>query len=327
MKQFYYLLIFHLFFCFSISAQIDTSPAGQVDTLPRIDSSKLSDTLLIKVNPVDTRIQPPPAFESSKRPFITNEWKLDPSISIERQILQHHPYFGFNAEPIVVRSDKKIFQGKEILFYSLILLLIMYALLRQAFPKYFNDLFRLFFRTTIKQRQIKEQLMQTPLPSILLNGFFVLSAGLYLSFLIMHYKISPVENSWLLFLYCVLGLSGIYLLKFLGLKITGWVFSMKEAADSYLFIVFIINKMAGLLLLPFLVLLAFTSGNIYSIALTLSFFVIAGLLAYRFLLTYTVIRNQVKVNPFQFFLYLCAFEIAPLLLVYKLLLNYFTIST
>ena len=169
--------------------------------------------------------------------------------------------------------------------------------------------------------------MQTPFPSILLNVFFVISAGLYLSFLIVHYQLDPLDNFWLLFFYCVIGLSGIYLVKFLGLKVIGWVFNLKDAADSYLFVVFIINKMAGLLLLPFLVLLAFTDGNLYTVGLTLSYIVLAGLLAYRFILTYTVVRNQVKVNPFHFFLYFCAFEIAPLLLIYKALLLFFHIST
>ena len=56
---------------------------------------------------------------------------------------------------------------------------MIFALLKMGFAKYFNDLFRVFFRTTLKQRQIKEQLMQTPLPSLIFNGFFVASAGLY----------------------------------------------------------------------------------------------------------------------------------------------------
>jgi hypothetical protein len=99
---------------------------------------------------------------------------------------------------------------------------------------------------------------------------------------------------------------------------------MGEAANSYIFIVFIVNKMIGILLLPFLIILAFTTGNLYTVGITLSWCLIAGLIVYRFILTYSAIRNQVKVNPFHFFLYLLAFEVAPLLLVYKGLLFYFS---
>ncbi|MEI9911270.1 MAG: DUF4271 domain-containing protein [Bacteroidota bacterium] len=239
------------------------------------------------------------------------------------QVLRRHPYFGFGSQPVVIRTGLRQFQGKEILFYGLIGLLIAFAFLRQAFPKYFNDLFRLFFRTTLKQKQVREQLMQTPVPSLLLNFFFVISGGLYIDILLQHFGSAPVDNFWLLFLYCALGLSIIYTIKFLGLKISGWLFNMKEGGDTYIFVVFIINKVIGIFLLPFLVLLSFLQGNVYTIAMVLSWCGIGVLLIYRFLLTYASVRNQVRFNPFHFFLYLCAFEIAPLLLIYKALLFFF----
>lgn len=162
------------------------------------------------------------------------------------------------------------------------------------------------------------------MPSLLLNGFFVVSAGLYLTFLIEHFKINPFGSFWLLYFYCCLGLSVIYLVKFLGLKLSGWVFNREEIADAYIFIVFIINKMIGLLLLPFLILLAFASGELYSASMILSWCMLSVLLFYRIILTFSAIRNQVKVNPFHFFLYLLAFELAPLLLIYKALLLFFS---
>ena len=268
----------------------------------------------------------------SKRPAVITAWEMNKSDSSLRsftqQILAHHPYFGF-ASAFDQRPQQKIkqFHGKELIFYLLILLLILYGLLRRLFPKYFSDLFRLFFRTTIKQRQIKEQLMQTPLPSLLLNGYFVISASLYLSFVLQHFELNRLNNFWLLVLYCCVGLSLVYFIKFIGLKISGWLFNMEEAAHSYIFIVFVVNKMIGILLLPFIVIIAFTTGDIYSVAFTLSWCLIGVLLIYRFILTYNAVRNQVKVNPFHFFLYLCAFEIAPLLLIYKGLLLFFSLST
>ena len=116
------------------------------------------------------------------------------------------------------------------------------------------------------------------------------------------------------------------MVKFLGLKIAGWVLGIKEATDSYIFIVFIINKMIGVLLLPFLIMLAFSEGRIYSVSLTISWCLLIAIYLYRFILTYSVIRNQIKVNPFHFFLYFCAFEIAPLLLVYRGLLVFFDVT-
>lgn len=298
------------------------TPVDTIQTIPQDTIAPATDTIpLTDTTEVFTIID-----SFSVMPVSDTGWKLSPETDtsqmlLTQRILAHHPYFGFQSKKEYLKADiRRVVRGKDLLFYALIFLFLVYALLKTAFPKYFNDLYRLFFRTTLKQRQVSEQLIQTPLPSLFLNGFFVLSSAMYACFLLRHYNLDPTGNFWLLFLYCCAGLAGIYFVKFIGLKVSGWVFNMPEAADSYIFIVFIINKMLGILLLPFLVLLAFTTGDIYTASFTLSLVLLIGLVGYRFVLTYATVRNQVSINPFHFFLYLCAFEIAPLLLIYKALL-------
>jgi hypothetical protein len=297
--------------------------------LPGVPAANGRDSLLVKDSAASLFV----IDSFCLRPKKDTSWKIDPSVSIgstafNYMVLAHHPYFGFTAKPYQAPAAS-IYRasGKELLFYVLVVLLIFFGILKQAFPKYFSDMFRLVFRTTLKQRQVREQLIQTPLPGLMLNIFFVLVAGFYISFLLQHYHIDPVNNQWLLLLYCSLGVLVIYFVKFVGLKFSGWLFNMEGAASSYIFIIFIINKMLGIVLLPFLVLLAFTSGNLYITTLSLSLVIIGGLLIYRFILTYAAIRNDVKVNPFHFLLYILAFEIAPLLLVYKGLLFFFTLNS
>lgn len=326
----YRFLITVLFFFLTIKTVVsqtnaDTSSVTSKDSVQRNNNTSGSDSVATII---------PPKNAVSMRPHPEFSFSIDTIISLSsrefsQQILEHHPYFGFGSKTIDFRGDssQKKVRGKEIIFYLLILLLLFFAVLKNAFPKYFNDLFRVFFRTTLKQKQISEQLVQTPLPSFLLNGFFVISGGLYLAFIIDHYKLNPLENFWILSAYCCGGLSIIYLLKFLSIKTAGWLFSMSEAAESYIFIVFVINKMIGILLLPFLILIAFSIGYLSQAGLVLSYCLIGGMLLYRAILTFATIRNQVKVNPFHFFLYLIAFEIAPLLLIGKVVLEFLSITT
>jgi len=316
--------LFNLIVIGFVAAQPQVDSTGKTNA----DSVTIKDTVAGKnLVPVISEID-----SFSKRPGADSAWTPQSGVPLTSTaynwlVMEHHPYFAFKSKPLVLEaSDIKKFQGKDLLFYLLIFLLIAFAVLKRSFPKYFNDLFRLFFRTTLKQRQVREQLMQTPLPSLLLNVFFVLTAGLYITFLLQHFNLNPINNFWLMLFYCCLGLSAAYFVKFIGLKVSGWLFNVKEAADSYIFIVFVVNKMIAILLLPFLIILAFSLGNIYSTGLTISWCLVTGLLIYRFILTYVAVRNEVKVNPFHFFLYLCAFEIAPLLLVYKGLLLFFGIT-
>ena len=238
-------------------------------------------------------------------------------------VFTQNSFFDFSSRAILLKSDKKEFHGKELLFYTLIGLLLFFAFIKISFPKYLLDLFRVAFRTTLKQRQISEQLVQAPLPSLLLNFFFLCTAGLYITFVLRHYRLAVNYNFWLLYLYCFVGLAVIYSIKFVSLKFFGWLFNITPTADGYIFIVFMINKIIGIYVLPFLVLLAVTDNNIYEVAFVFSYLGVFALLAYRFILSYGLVQNQIRLNPFHFFLYLCAFEIVPLLLIYKALLLWF----
>ena len=116
----------------------------------------------------------------------------------------------------------------------------------------------LFFRVSLRQQQIREQVLQTPLPSLLLNILFVISAGLYACYLLHYSRLGAGVPFWVLYLNCMLLLGTIYFVKFLVLKFIGWVFSISRATDIYIFIVFLVNKMMGIFLLPFLIVITFS---------------------------------------------------------------------
>jgi hypothetical protein len=216
----------------------------------------------------------------------------------------------------------KQWQGKEAIFYSIVALLVFFALVKNGFSRYLADLFKTYFRTGLNQKQAKEQLLQNPLPSILLNLFFVLSIGMFLALLLQYFKLGLDYNFWWLYLYCIIGLVGIYAVKFISLKIFGWILQVSDSTDAYIFIVFTTNKIIGILLLPFLVVLAFTYGVVSQAAMSLSIMVVLALIVYRFFLSYVSIRRQLRVSFFHFLIYLLAFEVIPLLLINKLLFSF-----
>lgn len=311
-----FLLLFQFVFSGFILAQIsDSLPSTQPDSV-RHETKK--PVIKPKVDSVLRDSSATPVLRDTGWIAIALNYK-----GLTPRLFEPNKFFDFSSTPLAIRSDKKEFHGKELLFYAVVSLLLLFAFIRMSFPKYFLDLFRVAFRTTIKQRQISEQLVQAPLPSLLLNFFFLCTVGLYITFVLQHYHLAANYNFWLLYFYCFVGLGVIYLIKFLSLKFFGWLFNIRSSADNYIFIVFMINKIIGIYVLPFLVLLAFTDNNIYQAAFILSYVGVFALLAYRFILSYGLVRKQVRLNPFHFFLYLCAFEIVPLLLIYKALLLWF----
>jgi Domain of unknown function (DUF4271) len=114
----------------------------------------------------------------------------------------------------------------------------------------------------------------------------------------------------------------IYLVKYIGLQISGWLFGMKEVAETYRFMVFLINKVVGILLLPTTVVLALGSPGLQPVLVVVSLIGLAMLYIYRYIIAFPLVRNHTRLSSFHFFLYLCAFEIIPVLLIYKLLLTF-----
>jgi hypothetical protein len=251
-----------------------------------------------------------PAWHSSE----TAENRLSPSLS-------DHPYFNLKATAIRHTEIRRQTKSNDLVFYVLLGLFFYFALVKIMFNKYVSNLMAIFLRITLKQQQLREQLLQSPLPSLLLNILFVVNGGIYLSLLLDFYGATVVNHFWLQAAYCCLLLVLIYTGKLIVLKSLGWVFNIQRAADTYLFIVFLVNKMLGIFLLPFLVLIIFEPANAKQVFVTLSLILIISLLLYRFVFSFRPVQNEIRWSLFHFFIYLCAFELAPLILIYKVLID------
>ena len=241
----------------------------------------------------------------------------------KRDVLKNNRFYHVLAKGQYKIEKFEMTERKDWLFYLILGILFFIGVLRLSYLKYFNNLFRLFFKTTLRQNQVREQLLQSQLSSMLFNLFFFIAAGTYLFLLVRYYDVAITAGKWEELLTCIGLVATLYMAKYSVLKATGWVFGIKPAIETYTFIVFLVNKVLGVLLLPFIVVLAFSKAPVVKVALTLSLLMIFGMFVYRFIRSYIPIQNDIKVSRFHFFLYLCAFEITPLLLIYKVLLSYF----
>lgn len=230
------------------------------------------------------------------------------------------PYIKKKIQPTIHDGDLRAAKPKDYLFYSLIGIVLLVAVIKQLFPKYFSNLFRLLFEASFRQKQRREQLMQETLPSLLMNILFILAGGLFVSLVANYYGLLST-SFWLITLYSITILALVYMFKYLVIQFTGWVFNAKESASTYSFIVFLINKMIGVALVPLLLLLAFSNGKMWDVAITVSIGIIALLFVFRYIISLRVIRGTLDINPLHFFIYLCAVELMPMLIIYKLLFN------
>lgn len=303
--------------------------ARKRDSIPKVLTV---DTALTTAKPdtadsVKTAVRPPvvqqkPDTDIPVASVAKSETVVEPQPTLAgfQKALREHPYYNFYGKGVLITEQLKKASRDESMFYFLCLLLFYYGFIRIMFLKYLDNLNTLFMRVTMRHQQIRDQVLQNPLPSLMLNILFVISAGLFMSYVGDYYNIVPGMNRWLLLFYCCVLLATIYIGKFILLKMIGWMFNIRSATDTYIFIVFLVNKMLGIYLLPALLFMAFAKGTFLTVLMTLTYFFIVILFIYRFIIAYRPVRSEIKLSRFHFFIYLCAFEIAPLLLIYKVLL-------
>lgn len=228
-----------------------------------------------------------------------------------------------NAGDVLYKIEQKFsLPDKDILFYAVIALLFLYGFIIQIAPQYIGKLFSQFSQSSLRMMQNREQLLQNSLASLTMNIGFVVSFSLMATLIIFNAHLLPI-NFWEGFLYMCLFFLGLYIGKFICLTIAGYIFNTNELVQTYIFVVFMINKVLGILLIPFIGILAFAKPFLHPFAIGGAGFLIALLILYRYLFSLTSVRNKLHVSSFHFFLYLCAFEIIPLLILYKLIVQYF----
>lgn len=208
--------------------------------------------------------------------------------------------------------------SKDHQFYLLAGLSLMLGFIRAGYTKYFTDLFRLFSKAKIHQKSIKEQLVQNRWASMFLNLFFFLSAGTFIFQMALYFRWVPEEIAlWELWAGAIVLVAMIYSVKFFAILLAGWLFEFEDLAASYNFLVFLMNKTIGVWLLPASILIGFGWNGLSSFAMVTALCGIALLFFYRFVLAAPLIRQETGITTFHFFIYLCGFEIIPVLVLSK----------
>lgn len=156
--------------------------------------------------------------------------------------------------------------------------------------------------------------------NVLMLIIHLLSISVFIFVLYREFVNPQIKETGILFLRIFTGYSFLILLKFTVEKIIGNVFDLDEVIDNYLFQKHTYRNFITIGVLAFSILL------VYIPFFPLwTYYLIFGLLLVATFISFSRIisKNMVLVTQhlFYFILYLCALEIAPYILLYKLILR------
>ncbi len=244
------------------------------------------------------------------------------TLALTDSVLRHHPMVSTTYVVSDIESVHK-WTSQTSDFYLLLSLCLLLGIIRFIDPRYFVNLWAAFWNPTLSSRQLKDQLQGAGLPNLLMNIFFSITVGSYIYYVVRYYTPHPsgVIPSSLLIIMLIAGTSIIYSAKYLAVKFSGWAFRLEAVTEHYLFNVFLINKILAMILIPFVIVLAFADAGVVKQMVIISFITGGILLLNRYFRSWQVFGSFFQYSKFHFFMYLCASELLPMAVLMKLLVQ------
>ena len=293
------------------------------DTLKRPESSSAKGPEVHAPNSINDRILKNINSISVSDSSINDAKRtVTPASFVLEQLLLKNRFINVKDPPVFLKEQLRQASGKEFLFYSLCIIVLVLGLFKRFYKGFFANLFRVYFNTSLRQTQLADQLSQAKLPSFMLNLFFVITAGIYVWLLFSLYTPSRLANNKFLLAFCMLIIALLYFVKFCLLKFTGWVSDIQQTTNNYIFVIFLVNKITGILLVPIIILLAFLQTGWTPMVANISFMILGLLFLSRYIKSYGTLEKKLPMNAFHFVLFILAAEVIPLILIYKIAIDY-----
>ncbi len=201
----------------------------------------------------------------------------------------------------------------------LLFTIVLMAIVRFSFSKYLHKVLDSILNYQTASNLLSEKNMRNLRGSIFLNFLFFVNLALFLvQYAVYILSLNQESNNFIFFLYSFLILIIVYSGKAILIRLIGYIFGAKKESKEYLHTVFIYNKNLGIFLLPIIISVPFIALYATSILLNIGLSITLIFYIFRLFRGFKILFRQ-HVSIFYMILYLCALEILPLLMIYKLL--------
>ena len=153
----------------------------------------------------------------------------------------------------------------------------------------------------------------------MLNLNFLLIFSLFILLLLNLFKLEFTENQLINYLIILGGVTGILFIRLILYYLTAFIFDWNSAISQQIHSIYLVNKNIGLILLPIVFAVIYTSSNLSGILIYIGLGLIIIASVYKLLRGFQIIlRNGVLL--FYAILYLCTLEFLPWVIGSKLII-------
>jgi hypothetical protein len=231
----------------------------------------------------------------------------------------------FENHELQVKHDWPVLrkqQNDDWLIYSLLGVLVLFAVINSVYGKRFKQLTDAFFTSRIAGQLAREENVLQQRLTILLFFTFILITSAFIYLASGYYNFYPFEVTGLKYYYFLIGaILGSYLLKMMIIKFLGFVFKTEKEVSEYVFNIILFNNVLGITLFPFVLCLAFSGLADPAIVIKIAVLLTAILFLFRITRGMIIGVSNAGISKFYLFIYLCTLEILPLVVIFKVLVS------
>jgi hypothetical protein len=235
-------------------------------------------------------------------------------------------YITSNGQEIIeeIKIEEKVFIQniqKDILSGLLLLSVTVIGVIRMTNYKYIKEVFSALAFVQAARKMQKTINLRHQKTAFALNFLFLFNTSIFVYQFIAYYKIDTIIGQNLLLIPLVIGILMCFaFIKRLLYKFIGFVFDCQKDTNSYLFYGLINDKVFGILIAPIIIVIPYIETPVVPILFNIG---IGGFIILYILQIFRGIGIILKnlTSLFYLFLYLCALEILPLIIIYHILIN------
>lgn len=212
----------------------------------------------------------------------------------------------------------------EWMFWVFLGQLGLIVFVRATFRREFAEVFTVFVNSTLVQQLFREtQAGGMRMSYFLMNVVFAISLGTWI-YLAMKINSSGMSYADYI-LYPAIVITVIVLLsaRSIALSLTAWLLRSPKELGLFEFTDWQLFRATGVLLYPFNAFLAYANSPLRYYVFALTLVILITFLLFRVLRGFEIGRTYFGQNFFHFLVYLCALEIAPVLIGIRYFLNSF----
>ncbi|RZK20400.1 MAG: DUF4271 domain-containing protein [Pedobacter sp.] len=208
-------------------------------------------------------------------------------------------------------------KGNVGLLGFIFVLLVIFAILKNAFSKQLSAIVQSFFSNRILNNINKEDNLFSSWPFLLLFVQFGFVFGMFFFLVAQWRDMYQAKDGFKFFFTISLTIIAFYALKLVLLRFLGFLFNVQKPVGEYISILYLSYFNASLLFIPLVVSFALSPLKYGEVYIVLAVLLLGVIFTFQLLRAGVTILSNNKFSKMHLFLYFCALEICPILILIK----------